>query len=404
MPVFKYSAKDGSGKKMEGTLEAASSYELVNSLRGKGLTVVSVETKSGDEKTEQEKPPAHGKVKLGQLSVCYRQLATMLEAGVPIVDAIEDIADQSENFNLGRILKDVSHRIKNGSSFSDALKKYPNVFSQLVVNMAATGEESGNLPTIMEDLASYIEDQVALIRQVKGAVTYPIFIAGFFILCVSFVIFFLIPKFQAIFCSFGAQLPPLTLIVLGISSFMIRNIIYELVFLGILIAGFVAYGRTDRGKHSYAQLKISFPIFGNLFHKVILSRFCRSLATLIEGGVSVIQSLSISSRASGNILVEDFVSETISGIEKGSNISNELRKSPLFPKMMVKMIQVGEESGTVPKMLMRLSKFYNEEVKVAVSALTSIIEPLLIIVLGGFVLIVVLAIYLPIFQIASTMQ
>jgi type IV pilus assembly protein PilC len=404
MPVFKYSAKDGSGKKMEGTLEAASSHELVNTLRGKGLTVVSIEAKAGGEKGGQESPPTHGKVKLGQLAVCYRQIATMLEAGVPIVSTIEDIADQSENRSLGQVLGDVAHRIKNGSSFSEALKKYPRIFSPLVVNMASTGEESGNLPTIMEDLASYVEDQVALIRQVKGAVTYPIFIAGFFVLCVSFVIFFLLPKFQAIFCSFGAQLPPLTLIVLGISSFIIRNIVYELAFLGALIAGFIAYGRTDRGKHSYARLKISFPIFGNLFHKVVLSRFCRSLATLIEGGVSVIQSLSISSRASGNILVEDFVSETIAGIEKGSNVSSELKKSSLFPKMMVKMIQVGEESGTVPKMLMRLSKFYNEEVRVAVSALTSIIEPLLIIVLGGFVLIVVLAIYLPIFQIAGTMH
>ena len=402
MALFNYSAKDGSGKRMDGVLEAVSSYELVRILREKGLIVISVEAK-GTEKIKPQKAK-YGGVNLGQLAVFYRQLATMLEAGVPIVATMKDIADQAENVNLSAIVTDIAKQIEGGNSFSEALKKYPNVFSSLVINMAATGEESGNLPGIMAELASYTEDQVALIRQVKGAIAYPAFIACFFVICVSFVIFFLIPKFQDIFSSFGAELPPLTRAVLGVSNFLIHNIIYELAFIGISFFSLFTFGKTDTGKHFYAKLKIKSPLFGKLIHKIILSRFCRSLATLLEGGVAVINSLTISSRAAGSILMEDFIAQAIAGIEKGSNISGEFKKSTLFPKMMVKMIQVGENSGTVPQMLTRLSKFYSDEVKVAVAALTSIIEPLLIILLGGVVGVVVVAIYFPIFKLATAMH
>ncbi|MDD5454617.1 MAG: type II secretion system F family protein [Candidatus Ratteibacteria bacterium] len=406
MPKFYYAAKDGSGKKVEGTIESASSYEVVRSLKEKGLTVISVEVTGkgqGQTKTKQEKAQ-YGRVKLGQLAVFYRQLATMLEAGVPIVNAIKDLSDQSENPNLSAIVSNIASQIEGGNSFSDALKKYPGVFSTLVINMVATGEESGNLPKVMAELASYTEDQVALIRQVRGAIAYPAFIAVFFVICVGIVIFFLIPQFQKMFASFGAKLPPLTTMVLGISDLIIRNILYELAFVGILIVSVFAFGKTNKGKHVYANVKIKAPLFGKLFHKVVLSRFCRSLSTLLDGGVAVIHSLTISSKAAGSILLEDFIQQTISGIEKGSNISSELGKSFLFPKMMVKMVQVGENSGTVPQMLTRLSKFYSEEVRVAVAALTSIIEPLLIILLGGVVGIVVVAIYFPIFQLASGMK
>ncbi|MBU1630346.1 MAG: type II secretion system F family protein, partial [Candidatus Omnitrophica bacterium] len=346
----------------------------------------------------------YGKVKLGQLSVFYRQLATMLDAGVPIVTAIKDLSDQSESINLSAIVTNIASQIEGGNSFSEALKKYPDTFSSLVINMAATGEESGNLPKVMAELASYTEDEVALIKQVQGAIAYPAFIASFFVICVGIVVFILIPKFKDIFASFGATLPPITSMVLGFSEFMIRNILYEIVFVGGAIFSVLAFGKTDKGKHIYANVKIKAPLFGKLFHKVILSRFCRSLATLLDGGVAVIYSLTIASKAAGSILLEDFTQRTISGIEKGSTISDELAKSFLFPKMMVKMIQVGENSGTVPQMLIRLSGFYSEEVKVAVAALTSIIEPLLIVLLGGVVGIVVIAIYFPIFTLASGMK
>lgn len=404
MPVFNYSAKDGSGKKVDGAIESASSYEVVRLLRGKGLTVISVTVKGKEQAKVKQQRTKYGKVKLGQLSVFYRQLATMLEAGVPIVNAIKDLADQSESVNLSAIVADIAKQIEGGNSFSEALKKYPDAFSSLVINMAATGEESGNLPKVMAELASYTEDQVALIKQVQGAIAYPAFIAAFFVICVGIVIFFLIPKFQDIFASFGATLPPITSVVLGFSEFLIRNILYEIVFVGVLIFSVLAFGKTDKGKHIYANVKIKAPLFGKLFHKVILSRFCRSLATLLDGGVAVIYSLTISSKAAGSILLEDFIQQAISGIEKGSTISGELAKSFLFPKMMVKMIQVGENSGTVPQMLARLSAFYSAEVKVAVAALTSIIEPLLIVLLGGVVGVVVIAIYFPIFTLASGMK
>jgi len=403
MPTFNYSAKDASGKKVVSTVELPSSYEVVRLLREKGLTVLSVQEKTKeDAKTKKQKK--YGKVKLGQLSVFYRQLATMLEAGVPIVNSIKDLSDQAENPNFSAIVADVASQIEGGNSFSEALKRYPGVFSSLVINMAATGEESGNLPKVMAELASYTEDQVALIRQVRGAIAYPAFIAGFFVICVGIVIFFLIPKFQDIFASFGAKLPPLTIAILGISDFIIKNILYEIAFVGILVFSIFAFGKADKGKHIYAKIKIKSPLFGKLFHKVILSRFCRSLATLLDGGVAVIHSLTISSKAAGSILVEDFIKQTISGIEKGSNMSTEFGKSYIFPKMMVKMVQVGENSGTVPQMLTRLSQFYSDEVRVAVAALTSVIEPLLIVLLGGVVGVVVVAIYFPIFQLASGMK
>ncbi|MBU0534530.1 MAG: type II secretion system F family protein [Candidatus Omnitrophica bacterium] len=404
MPIFNYSTKDVSGKKVDGTVESASSYEVVRLLRGKGLTVISVRAKGKEQTKANQQNVKYGKVKLGQLSVFYRQLATMLDAGVPIVTAIKDLSDQSESINLSAIVTNIASQIEGGNSFSEALKKYPDTFSSLVINMAATGEESGNLPKVMAELASYTEDEVALIKQVQGAIAYPAFIASFFVICVGIVVFILIPKFKDIFASFGATLPPITSMVLGFSEFMIRNILYEIVFVGGAIFSVLAFGKTDKGKHIYANVKIKAPLFGKLFHKVILSRFCRSLATLLDGGVAVIYSLTIASKAAGSILLEDFTQRTISGIEKGSTISDELAKSFLFPKMMVKMIQVGENSGTVPQMLIRLSGFYSEEVKVAVAALTSIIEPLLIVLLGGVVGIVVIAIYFPIFTLASGMK
>jgi len=402
MPIYQYVAKNETGEKVQGRGETSSSQALAANLRKKGLWVISIqEAKVKDAAGKGQKG---GKVGLIKVAIFCRQLATLLEAGVPIVRAIRDLGEQSEDPILSRILLDMAEQIESGAKFSDALKKYPQVFSTLVCYMVEAGEESGNLTGVMDELTSYLEDQVALKRKIKGATAYPIFVAGFFIIAVSAIVFYLIPQFGEIFAGFDAELPFFTRLVLGISNFMIQKWYFEIGGIVAIIVGYTAYSKTVKGRYNIDKIKLKLPLFGKLVHKIVLVRFCRSLSTMIGAGVTVVSALSITSFIAGNVIIKESIENVREGIIQGSTVAKEMGKQIFFPKMLVRMVSVGEESGKLNEMLSKISAFYNDEVTAAINGLTSIIEPLLIILLGGVVAIVILALYFPIFQLAGAME
>ncbi len=338
------------------------------------------------------------------MALFSRQLSTMLEAGISIVEAVDDLASQTPNKYFSFVLSEIASEIREGSSFSKALSKFPDVFSQLYIALVVSGEESGNLVEVLKDLSSELEDQLTLLRKVRQAVSYPAVIIVFFVAVVAFVFLYLIPKFQEIFESFGAQLPLFTRIILEISRFSLK--FFPFLLLGIILLAILVslYAKTSAGRKKIDAFKLKLPVFGNLFLKVSLARFSRSLATLLQGGVSIVAALDIVARTAGNAILEENIRKIREGVIGGELLGNEMRKFRLFPAMMVRMVTVGEETGRTDDMLTRVSKFFRDEVDVTLNILSSILEPVLIIGLGVIVGTVVLAIYLPIFKLAATVR
>jgi len=406
MARYFYVARDFSGKRKEGIIEANSNTEAVVNLRRQNLVPIEVHFigEKGLSSIVKPEKGLKGRVSLMELAVFSRQFATMLDAGVSIIDILQDLSSQTSNRYFGYVLSKIRKDIQEGSNFSMALSKHPKVFSPLYIALVRSGEESGNLPTVMEEIASYLEDQIMLLRKVRQAVSYPSVIIAFFIGVVSFVFLFLIPRFQQIFKSFGAKLPPLTLAVLNTSQFFVKFLPFIIGFLFLMWIFFLIYRRTPTGRKHIDTLKLKFPFFGKLMTKISLARFARSLSTLLGGGVSIAMALDIVADTAGNVIIGNIIRKVRKGVIEGKVLGEEMRKYPIFPPMLVRMVSVGEETGRMEDMLNRVSKFFRDEVDATLNILTSILEPVLIIGLGIIVGIVVLAIYLPIFKLASTIR
>lgn len=388
-------------------IEAESNAALLVTLRRNGLLPIEIrelEDKGLISITSQKKTARVRRISLVELALFSRQLATMLDAGVSIIDSVGDLAKQSINPYFATILEAIRNQIREGSGFSQALAKHEQVFSTLYVALVRSGEESGNLVEVMRELSEELEDQLNLIRKVRQAMSYPVIVSIFFVGVVAFVFLYLIPKFQEIFESFGAQLPPFTLFILAASRFSLKFAPILLIFLILFSAFLVWYGKQPTGKKQLDTVKLKIPVLGMLVQKVSLARFCRSLSTLLKGGVGIISALEIVAKTAGNLIIEEAVNKTRQGIIRGGLLGQEMQRYKIFPPMLVRMVNVGEETGRTDDMLSRMSKFFRDEVDVTLNILSSIIEPVLIIGLGFIVGVVVLAIYLPIFKLAQTMQ
>ncbi len=403
MPKFSYLAKDASGGNIREVVDMASTQEVISSLHERKLIPLSVTPLSARVifKERKEKGARKGRLKVGEIAIFFRQLSTMLRAGVNIIDALDDLSEGIGNLALQEVLKQVKQDISRGDSFSVALAKHPRAFSTLTVSMVEAGEASGNLDMVLGDLATYLEDEMALRRKVKAATSYPIFISAFFGGAIIFVTFFLLPRFKDIFAEMGVDLPIFTRVVMGISSFMLRNIHFGLGLVIVFVFFFIAYKRTPRGGYHLDRLKLKIPLAGKFLVKVALGRFSQTLSTLQRGGVSILTSLEIAGRTSGNIYLNRSIEVVHRGLIKGGLVSEGMAKNVIFPRMMVRMVIVGEETGRMEEMLDRVYEFYREEVETTIAMMSTIIEPLLIIVLGLIVGVTVLAIYLPIFHMAA---
>ena len=400
MPVYTYKAKDISGKTVNATLEAQGQAFVVDAIRKKGLTIISIE-ESVEKKKKGISIAVKKKIKIDDLVVFSRQLATMIDAGIPLVQGLDILSEQIEHKEFRNIVSKVRNDVETGSTLSESIGRHPKVFSQLFINMVRAGESSGMLDDIMDRLAGYLEKSSALQRKISSALVYPAVVICMAILITLILLLKVIPTFKEIFAGFGAKLPTPTLVLIIISD-TLRS--YFLLLLGAaVVLGFLIsrYVRTEKGRLKYDQLLLNLPVFGILFKKVAVSKFTRTLSTLIKSGVSILAALEIVGKTAGNKVVENAVTDVRASIREGENIATPLAKSGVFPPMVVRMISVGEQTGELEKMLEKISDFYDEQVDSAVAGLTSMIEPLIIAFLGIVIGSIVIAMFMPIFKMSE---
>ncbi|RLB28023.1 MAG: type II secretion system F family protein [Deltaproteobacteria bacterium] len=401
MPVYLWVATTKKGKKLKGEIEAANEKIALSQLKRRNLTVQKLKPKPKDlfENVSFMQPKVTNK----DIVIFTRQFSTMIDAGLPLVQGLTILAEQSENKTFRGILKQITKDVEGGSTLAEALKKHPNQFDDLFVNLVAAGEVGGILDTILQRLAAYIEKAEKLKGQIKGALTYPIVVVAIAILVIAVILIFVIPVFEDMFASFGSALPVPTQIVVNMSNFLKGNIHWCILGLVALIFAFKRYRGSTSGRRQTDALMLKLPIFGDLLRKSAVARFTRTLGTMIQSGVPILDGLEIVAKTSGNVILEEVIYEVRSSIAEGQTIAEPLSESGIFPSMVVQMISVGEATGALDTMLEKIADFYDEEVDAAVDALTSMLEPLLMVFLGGSIGGLVVAMYLPIFSMASAM-
>jgi len=397
MPEFTFTAKTPNGKTVQGSKVAESEMSLVSSLRKEDLVVVAV----APAPIKAKRTKKGKKVKTKDLAIFCRQMGAMLGAGLPVLESIQSIADQADHVSMQRVLREIAADVEAGSTLCAAFAKHSRIFSTLFTSMIRAGEESGALPNVLRRLGDYLEAKDTLNGKIRSASAYPAFIAGFFIMAVAGIMLFLIPQFESIFESFDLELPALTKFLMASSRFIGRYLLWELILTGGGVFAFFKWHKTPGGRSTVDAWLLKAPIFGKLILKAAVARFSSTLSTLMDNGVAVVAALEIVGETSGNAVVKAAVDNVSRGVVNGSTIAEKLAESPVFPKMVISMVAAGEGSGNLPEMLSKISDFYSREVDAAISGLTSMIEPILIVGLGIIVTVVVLAIYLPIFQMAT---
>ncbi len=403
MPRYAYQARDASGRTVSGVIDARDERGLIAALRPQGFTVTSVK----EEKRALDLSfllRFGARVKTKDLTVFSRQFATMVNAGLPLMQALEILGRETDSVPLRRLLERVRADVSAGLPLSEAMRKHPETFSRLYTDLVKAGETGGALDIILQRLATYLEKSQTLRRKVKGALTYPAVVAFVAFALTAAIIIFAVPFFARVYESFGAQLPLPTLILLTIS----RAVTGYFWLVGIGLAALVIlvrqYAKTDKGRLNIDRVLLKLPIFGPLFRKAAVARFARTFAVLIASGVPILEALEVVARSSGNRVIENSVMRAREDIREGELISDPLERSGIFPPMVTQMVLVGEETGSLEEMLTKIADFYDEEVDTAVGALTTLVEPIMIVVLGAVVAGIVVALYLPIFRLATVIH
>jgi type IV pilus assembly protein PilC len=394
MASYAYVAREtGSGREIRSSVEAATEQAAIAALLNRNLLVVSIQEKIG-----KKGKTSGGRVALADLVIFTRQLATMIDAGLAMVQSLQALAEQTSNKVMRDVIKDVCTRVEGGDSFSEALVKHPKVFNRLYVCMVAAGERGGLLAEILARLALYLENAARLRKKVKSAMMYPTVVTIVAILITIFLLVKVVPVFGEIFASFGAKLPTPTQTLIDISNFVKRFIILILIAGAGGVYGWLYFIKTPVGRQFWDARRIKLPIFGVIAHKICLARFTRTLASLIRSGVPILEVLQIVSQTVGNVIMEKAIKTAALDIERGESISVALGKHPIFPSMIIRMITAGEQTGKIDNMLERISDFLDEEIDTTLSGLTALIEPILIVFLGVVIGGMVICMFLPIFK------
>jgi type IV pilus assembly protein PilC len=399
MPIYKWEGKTAKGAIKKGEMEAPTEAAIRIHLRQQNVIPTKIESKRKD--INISLPFLKKKVKQRAVAIFTRQLATMIDAGLPLVQSLEVLSSQQESKVFKDTLREIREDVEAGSTFAGALKKHPATFNELYTNLVVAGEEGGILDTILNRLASYIEKAEALKKKVKSALVYPATIMTVAGAVVMILVIFVIPVFETMFKSAGQTLPLPTLIVIGISKLIRKYIVVLIPALILLFYLFKRYYKTENGKSVVDRLLLRMPVFGPLFRKIAVARFSRTLGTLVSSGVPILDGLIIVSRTAGNRAIEIAIMNARASIREGETIAEPLGRSGHFPPMVIQMIAVGESTGALDSMLSKIAEFYEDEVDVAVANLTSLLEPLLMIFLGLVIGGVVIAMYLPIFNMAG---
>jgi len=398
MPVFAYAGKAKGGKPLTAEINAADRTAAIDQLRSQGVTVTSIEEKKKKSGLfgEQKK-----KITDKDIVIFTRQFATMINAGLPLVQCLEILATQCDNKTFGKLIGEVKMDVESGATFADALKKQPKTFSSLYCNMVQAGEVGGALDTTLQRLANQLEKAAKLKAQIKAAMVYPAAIVGVAIIVVSVLMVFVIPIFAKMFTEFGGSLPGPTLLVIGVSEFMQKYIVLMIVAAGAGVWGLKKYYATSPGRLQIDTLALKLPVMGDLIRKIAVAQFTRTFGTLLQSGVPIMEGLEIVARIAGNKVVENAILSARTSVGEGKSLSEPLGTTGVFPPMVVQMINVGEATGALDAMLSKIADFYDDEVDTAVAALTSLLEPMLMVFLGTVIGFIVIAMYLPIFKMAS---
>ncbi|MFW6210588.1 MAG: type II secretion system F family protein [bacterium] len=395
--LFSYKAKTADGRVIDGQIDVDNEELLKSKLKAQKLTVVSV-TKQGGLAAIFKTGP---KVSTELLSIFSRQFSTMIGAGLPVLQALNILVEQQEDKVFKDVLGKVRDDIGSGANLSDAMAKFPGVFDNLYVNMIKAGELSGALDAILDRLSGFLEKAEGLKKKIKGAMTYPITILIIALVVIIIMMVKVVPSFAVMFESFGGELPVLTRSLLIVSEFEQKYAVYQLLFIGAAVFSFTIAKRTEKGGYFIDDMILKTPIFGDIQKKSTVARFARTLGTLMKSGVQILDALETVARSSGNKVIEKALLDTRAGVREGQSLSEQLKETKLFPSMVVQMVSVGEETGAMDDMLLKMSDFYDEEVDTAVEGLMSMIEPVIMALLGVFIGWFMLAMFIPMFSMSS---
>ena len=399
MAVYVWSGTDRAGKKQKGEIEADNLPLARQMVVRKGIAPKDVRLKPKD--LMDYLPALAGKVKDKDKVVFVRQFATMIDAGLPLVQCLDILQEQQDNANFKRVIRQIKKDVEEGATLSDAIKKHPKVFDSLFHNLVAAGEIGGILDIILNRLAAYIEKMAKLKKKVKGAMTYPVIVVSIAVIVVAVILIWVIPVFSKLFVDAGVRLPGMTVIVMNISDF--TKSYFHWMILALILVGFAfrQARRTARGRDIFDQVFLRLPVFGILIRKIAVARFTRTLGTMLSSGVPILDGLDVVAATAGNSVVEKAIRKARLSISEGRPVADPLAETRVFPVMVTQMIAVGEATGALDNMLGKIADFYDEEVDTAVGALTSMLEPLLILFLGVTIGGLLVAMYLPIFQLAD---
>lgn len=407
MKKYEYKSRNPQGKSVAGTVEAETESEAVQELRRRGLTVTSI-SGTGARNTlkkfqitlpsfsrNKRNPAFKGRISRKDLVPVSRQLATMFESGIPLVEALEVIEEQAENPAIKAVFGDIASEVRQGKDFSTALSRHPRVFDDIFINMVRAGEASGQLDGVLDRLATHMEEAEELKGEIKGAMTYPV-VSLFMIAVISTgLLVFVLPNFQALFDDMDAEMPALTLFVMGMSNFAQSHFMLLMMTAGLIYGGYKMAGKTSRGESIRDWIMLRIPVFGPLIQKTALSRFSGTFATLIRSGVPILGALEIVKKTTGNVWYARAIADAAEAVRQGESLGAPLARSGQFPPMVTRMISIGEKSGSLEQLLEKVSQFYDREVRATVKQLTSLIEPFLIAIMGIIVGTMVIAIFMP---------
>jgi type IV pilus assembly protein PilC len=400
VPAFVWKGKTRDGKVVSGERVADSKEAVMQLLRRDQILVSSVKEKG----KELSLPKLGGGVPSKDLAIFTRQFSVMIDAGLPLVQCLEILGSQQENKTFAKILQSTRMDVEGGATLADAMKKHPKAFDDLYTNMIAAGEAGGILDTILKRLATYIEKNVKLKAQVKGAMVYPIAVLGIAGIVIAVILWKVIPTFAAMFAGLNAELPLPTRFVIALSNWFVRLLPFIVIGLVLGVVAFRRYYATHAGRRVIDKMILKAPIFGTLMQKIAVARFCRTLSTLIASGVPILDGLEITARTAGNAIIEDAIMAVRKGVEGGLTLAQPLKETGVFPPMVVQMIGVGEQTGALDAMLTKIADFYEEEVDQAVANLLTLMEPVMILFLGITVGGIIIAMYLPLFDLISKLS
>jgi type IV pilus assembly protein PilC len=405
MPTtYAYKVRDREGKVLGGSLEAESEDAVVARLRQLGYAPISIEAEKGAGLKSEVRLPGAGRVKLKDLAVFSRQFATMINSGLSLLRALTILGEQTSNRRLGEVITQVRAEVEKGTSLSAAMARHPRVFNRLYVAMVRAGEIGGFLDQVLVKVAETFEKEVALRGKIRSAMTYPVVVFAMVLMIVTAMLIFIVPTFESLYESLGGVLPLPTRMLIGASQGVRRYFLLVLLAVVVAVFAFRRWKATPAGRYRIDQFKLKVKVFGPLFHKTALSRFSRTLATLIRSGVPILQALEIVAETVNNGVISRAVRDVQESVREGESLATPLSKHPTFPAMVVQMMAVGEETGALDTMLSKVADFYDQEVEAAVASLTSMIEPILIAVMGAAVGGMVIALYLPLFNIINLVK